>query len=231
PFHVGGDVLPGQLIDDDASQLAGTTIRNALEYEKNRGYVKISQEVLPSRLVIAASYALERRNYTSDFDERDSSSDLSAVEVRIYPLGRNNWRIRPYFEHENRDARSDLASTSVVDDDVGFDSDLFGVDVRLLWGPDREHRQRVRGFYQKEQRDFTTSLSQDLGHFRRDDDIDKYGLDYSIKFGPTWSAAFSTYRRENDVSTPSRGTTTFTRNVVAGSLIYRFSHRFGRSGR
>ena len=154
---------------------------------------------------------------------------METLEFDIYPAKSLAFKIRPYYEHESRKSRGDLtASASVSDDDVGFDSDLLGLELRGLWGHDSDHRRTLRGYYQKETRDFVSSDSSDTGHFGREDDITRYGVGYSHELGPRWGWTISAYHREND---PSITSSTFKKNVVAFSIGYSLEHPSDMTGR
>ncbi|MFQ5718774.1 MAG: hypothetical protein ACE5IK_04415 [Acidobacteriota bacterium] len=220
-----------QLVDDDASLAAGMTVRNSADYARNRAFFRYSQEILNRTLSVAGTYARERRNYNDNFNERDANSDVSGVRFTYFPLHRNRLRIRPYYEHERRGSRGDLGSTAVVDDDVAFSSDLFGVDVRWLWGHDAHHRRSVTLWFNNEDRDFGTSNVMDTGHFGRSDDIDQIGATYGFELGPVWKVDLGYRYRNNDLSLPGAlgGTTitSFSKNVFTATLRYRF--RFHRA--
>jgi len=210
------------LTDEDESQLAGVTIHNPATFEKNRAYIEISQEIVNQVLAVAVGYARERRNYNFHFDERDSSSNVTSLELNLFPAGKIGFRIRPYYEHEEREARGNLPTSSIVDDDVGFDYDLYGIEMRGLWGRDRDHRNNLRCYFEKGTRDFTTTTA-DPGHFGREDDITKYGLGYTHELGPRWQWGIWAYHRNVDINI---FTGKFDRNVVAASFGYNFDHRF-----
>lgn len=234
-LRVGASWIPEyymrQLIDDDESAAAGQLIRNELTYAKKRGYVEISQEIVDSVLTLSGTYSRERRDYNSHFDERDSSSNVFTLDLDVYPLRRHNFRVTPYFERETRSSRGDLSSSTVVDDDVGFDSNLSGLSLRGLWGPDSDHRRIVRAFYEREDRNYTTRFSPDTGHFRRSDEIRKLGVGFEQELGPTWRWGVAAYNRNNRVLTPTNAGSDHERNVVSASLTYRFERRLDRRGR
>lgn len=227
---VGAARLPSyylrELIDDDESLAAGMMIRNSATYAKNEGYLKISQELVNRILSVSARYALERRNYNDHFNERDSASEVGSLSLEVYPLRRNAFRIHPYYTREKRTSRSDLAPSPVLDDDVGFDSNLYGLELRWLWGPDTDHRRIITLWYENEKRDFTTDIATDTGHFEREDDITESWAGYEHELNGNWQLRFAYRYRNNDVSTPSllggTNTTPFTKHVGYASLVYRF---------
>lgn len=229
---VGGSRIPSyflrQLVDDDLSTPPNTCntsdpndlCHNAATYQLTTGYVEVSQEIINRILSAEARYARERRDYNQHFNERDADSDVYSVQVNIYPMGGIGFRLRPYYEHENRTTRGDPVSSTVIgEDDAGFDGDLYGLEVRGLWGKDADHRNTLRGYYQKESRDFTSDDPNDPGHFGREDRISKFGIGYGRELGRHLKLNVSGYHRNNDVST---STSTFAKNVVAVSVGYEF---------
>jgi hypothetical protein len=116
----------------------------------------------------------------------------------------------------------------VIDDDVGFDSNLYGLELRWLWGSDTDHRRTITIWYENEKRDFTTGVVTDTGHFSREDDITEYWAGYEHELNVSWQLRFAYSYRNNDVSTPSAlggtATTSFTKHVGYASLVYRFGH-------
>ncbi|HEY3175561.1 MAG TPA: hypothetical protein VGK94_07340 [Candidatus Polarisedimenticolia bacterium] len=231
---IGGSRIPSyylrQLVDDDESAAAGMTVHNSAIYSKNEGYVELSQEIFNRYLSAAGRYSRVRRDFEFHFNERDSSANVERVEINVFPLGRIGLRIRPYAEWQSRSARGDMASTTVSDDDVGFDSRLLGLDLRGIWGRDADHRNTLRGYWQRESRDFTTDFIPDTGHFGREDEIRKYGASYDREFGPRWTLGARVYHRVTDVSLPAQSTSHFTKNVAAVSLGYSFDRRIGTRG-
>ena len=231
-LNVGGSRTPyyflRQLKDEDESAIAGTTIHNAATFEKNRASLEISQEIVNRILSVRARYARERRNYNFHFNERDSNSDVSRLEVDLYPAGKAGFRLRPYYQHEQRNARGDFSTNLIVEDDVDFSYDLYGFEARGLWGRDGDHRNILRGYYEQGTRDFPTADPSDTSHFGREDDTKKYGLEYSRELGPNWKLGFSAYHRNVDINI---FTGKFDRNVAAVSLGWSFDHRFEGSGR
>jgi len=234
-LRVGGSRVPDyyvrQLIDDDESTAAGRLIRNELTFVKNSGYIEISQKIVDDVLTVSGRYSRERRNYNPHFNERDSSSDVFEIDLDVYPARTNNFRVTPYYEHESRSSRGDLASSPIVDDDVGFDSDLSGLSLRGLWGRDSDHRKSVSFYYERENRDFTTNFTPDTGHFGRSDEITKFGAGFEQELGPAWKWRMAAYNRNNRVSTPTNPGSDHERNVVSASLMYRFEQRLDRRGR
>ncbi len=180
----------------------------------------------------AAGYAKERRNYNEHFNERDSESDVVSLEAVLYPLRRLGLRVRPHYEHEKRTSRADLGATVVLDDDVGFNGNLFGLDAHWLWGPDPDHRRSVQAWYEIEKRSFVTNVSSDVGHFDRRDEITQFGASWERELGRSWKARVAYRRRSNDVSVPSalggRSTTTFPKNVIGASFVHTFDRHLGR---
>ena len=216
-----------ELIDDDESVAAGTTIRNSLDYDLNQGYLELAQEIAPRTFDATLRCALERRNYNDHFNERDSNSTIWAVHFDIFPMQRTVFRVRPYYVSEKRTSAGDIPSSPVIDDDVAFDGTLHGLELRWLWGPDSDHRRTITIWYENETRDFTTGTVTDLGHYGREDDITQYWAGYEHEIGREWLLRFAYRHRNNDSSTPDPlgGTTTtaFTKNVVYASLVYRFN--------
>ena len=217
-----------ELIDDDESLAAGTTIRNSLDYILNQGFLELSQELVSRVLDFSVRYALERRNYNDHFNERDSNSTLTVASFDVFPLKRNLFRIRPYYAHESRTSRGDIPASPVVDDDVGFDSNLYGMELRWLWGPDADHRRTITVWSENEKRDFTTESSSDLGHFGREDDITQYRAGYEHELNRNWQLRFAYRYRNNDSFTPDplggTSTTSFLKHVGYTSVVYRFDH-------
>lgn len=231
---VGGSYIPSyylrQLVDDDESALAGTTIRNSADYSLQQAFIEVTQELVDRTLSVAARYTHESRDYNDHFNERDSTSGVASIEFNVYPVHNNHLRLRPYIEREQRDADGDVPTTAVVDDDTGFDSGIYGLEARWLWGPDSGHRQTFRTWIEKEDRTFNTTNSADTGHFDRQDSITQYGLGYDRDLGPAWKLRFSYRHRTNDVSTVS-GTTPFTKNVASAVLVYSFDSSTRRAGK
>lgn len=230
---VGGSHIPSYFIrplrDDNASLIAGSSIFADADYTLNRGYLEVSQEIVNRLVNLSAGYAVERRDYNHTFDARDASSGVFYTEVNVYPMRSLGFRIRPYATFESRDTRGQLASTQVVDDEVGFDSDLYGADVRWLWGADADHRSVVRAFYEREKRDFTSDEPLATSHFGREDDIEKYGASYDKELGAAWRLAFSAYHRVNESTHPGSATN-FYKNVVTAGVVYSFERRLGEPG-
>jgi len=216
-----------ELIDDDESVAAGTTIRNSLDYDLNQGYLELAQEIAPRTFDATLRYVLERRNYNDHFNERDSNSTIWAVHFDIFPMQHNLFRVRPYYASEKRTSAGDIPSSPVIDDDVAFEGTLYGLELRWLWGPDSDHRRTITIWYENETRDFTTGTVTDVGHYGREDDITQYWAGYEQELGREWLLRFAYRHRNNDSSTPDPlgGTTTtaFTKNVVYASLVYRFN--------
>jgi hypothetical protein len=217
-----------ELIDDDESQAAGMIVRNSLDYDLNNGYLEVGQEIFSRVLDVSVRYVLERRNYNDHFNERDSNSTIWVGQFDIFPLKRNVFLIRPYYAHEDRTSRGDIPLSPVVDDDVGFISDLYGLQLRGMWGPDSDHRRTVTVWYENEKRDFTSTFTPDVAHFGRTDDITQYWAGYGHEFSRRWHMDVAYRFRNNDSSTPSvlGGTTTtpFTKHVFYASLTYRFDN-------
>ncbi len=220
-----------ELIDEDESPPPpGPKIRNSLTYEKSRAFLELTQEVLDRTLSVTGRYAREKRDYNDHFNERDSDSDVLSLDASVYPMRRIGLRIRPYYAREKRGSHGDLdSSPGIVDDDVGYDSDLFGVEVRGLWGRDADHRHTLRAYYEDEEHTFTTSIIGDDGHFGRVDSITKFGVGYEKEIGAAWAWGASAYHRDNDVSLPSQPTIGHAKNVVAASLTYSFERRIKRT--
>lgn len=222
-----------KLKDEDESALAGMTIRNDLDYALNRGYIELSHELVNRLMTIEGGFAVERRNYNLHFNERDSSSTVSSLGVKIYPLRRIIFRLHPSFERESRRARGDLPTSTVLDDDVGFDGYLFGLDLRWLWGQDEHHRNTIEVWGKREKRDFITSLATDLGHFDRQDEITQFGMSYERELGLKWELRFAYRHRVNDISTLSptggKSSSSFKKNVYYATVVYRFDSPSRRS--
>ncbi len=218
-----------QLVDDDESALAGTTIRNSADYSLTQNFVEVSQEMVNRTLSVGLRYTSEKRDYNDHFNERDSTSGVTSLEFNLYPMQKLGFRVHPYYEREQRNTQGDLGSTGVVDDDAGFDSDHYGLDLRWLWGPNSDHRNIFKSWYEKENRDFNTSNSADTGHFDRSDSITQYGIGYDRELGSEWKIRFGYRYRNNDASTPNGGggttTTSFSKNVVSVGVVYRFDPR------
>ncbi len=162
------------------------------------------------------------------FNERDSNSTIWVVNFDIFPLQRNVFRVRPYYATEKRTSAGDIPVSIDIDDDVGFDSTLYGMELRWLWGPDADHRRTITVWYENETRDFTTDYTPDTGHYGREDDITQYWAGYEHELGREWMLRFAYRHRVNDSSSPDAlgGTTTtaFTKNVFYASLVYRFDN-------
>ena len=229
---VGGSRIPSyflrQLVDDDLSVAPNTCntpdpndlCHNSATYKLTTGYVELSQEIINRILSAEARYARERRDYNHHFDERDASSEIYGLSVSIYPTGGIGFRLRPYYEHEKRTTRGDTGPTTTsVEDDAGFDGDVYGLEARGLWGADTDHRNTLRGYYQWETKEFTSSDPNDAGHFGREDRISRFGIGYGRELGRHLKLNLSGYHRTNDVST---STSTFARNVIAFSVGYEF---------
>lgn len=231
---VGGSYIPSyylrQLVDDDESVLAGTTIRNSADYSLQQVFIEVTQELVDRTLSVATRYTHENRDYNDHFNERDSTSSVASLDFNIYPAHNNHFRLRPYVEREQREAAGDVASTAVVDDDAGFDSGMYGLEARWVWGPNSDHRQSFRVLLEKEDRTYNTTNSADTGHFDRQDSITQYGIGYDRELGPEWKLRFSYRHRTNDVSTVS-GTTPFTKNVASAMLVYSFDSHAHRAGK
>jgi len=220
-----------KLKDEDASIAAGRNIRHVADYQINRAYIRVAQEVVDRLMTVTGSYARERRNYNEDFNERDASSDVFGIDLDIYPTRHIGFRVNPYYEHENRRTRGNLsASPTITDDDVGFDSNRYGVDLRWLWGADADHRNVLNGFYETERRDFSSTTPSDTGHYGRDDDIRKFGFGFRREMGPSWGWRVSGYHRENEVSIPGQSSTTFKKNVISVALTYRYERSLRAAG-
>lgn len=215
-----------QLIDNEASALAGTTIYGSATYSLNEDYIQISQELVDRTLSIAVRYSREKRNYNHHFDERDATSNVTSLEINVFPMRRIGFLIQPYFAHEQRTAQGQLASTTVVEDDPGFNSDLSGLTLRWLWGPDSDHRHIMKTWYERENRNFSSTDPTDTSHFGRQDTITQYGIDYTKELGPAWELRSAYHHRNNDLSIPSSlggtNTTSFSKNVVTATLVYSF---------
>ncbi len=227
---VGGSVIPEyylrQLRDDDASDPnAGVVVYNAADYQLNRGYLEIWQDVVDRALSLVVTYARERRNYNVDFNERDSSSDVFSLDINVYPLRERSFRLRPYAEWERRETRGDLTASTVVDDDVGFDSSLYGLDARWIWGKDQGPQSTLRGYYQREVRSFASDNPTDTGHFEREDDIARFGVSFNRDIARGWEWGAFAWHRDNDVSTSSSD---FVRNVVSVFVGYQVDRRMDR---
>ena len=231
-ISAGGTRIPSyflrQLVDDDLSAPPNTCntsdpndlCHNPATYQLTTGYVELTQEIVNRILSAEARYAREWRDYNHDFDERDADSDVYSVSVNVFPSGGIGFRLRPWYEHERRTTSGDPGfTTTVVEDEAGFDSDLFGIEARGLWGKDANHRNTLRGYYQWESKDFTSNDPNDAGHFGREDRITKFGIGYGRELGIHLKLNLSGYHRDNDVST---STSTFVKNVVAISLGYEF---------
>lgn len=217
------DYFVRRLVDEDATIAAGTTVRNDVTYEKLQARMAVSQEVVRRLLDVEASYTWADRDYNDNFNERDSRANVFGLELRSYPLRRNALLVRPYYENESRDAVGDVQTlVPLADDDVGYDSDLYGLDLRWLWGRDREHRNSLTVFYEYESRDYASTDPLDLGHYGRKDQIDKYGVTYMREFGPEWDLLVSGYDRENEVSFPDGRSTPYPKLVVTATVGYRF---------
>lgn len=227
---VGGTRIPSyflrQLVDDDISAPPNTCntsdpndlCHEAATFQLTTGYLELTQEVVDKYLSAELRYARERRDYNHEFDERDADSDVWSIQVNIHPTGGIGFRLRPYYEHERRTTRGDPGTSSTItEDDAGFDGDMIGLEARGLWGADADHRNTLRGYYQRERRDFTSDDPNDTGHFGREDRITKFGIGYGRELGPHFRLNVSAYHRDNDVSTSS---STFARNVVAFSIGY-----------
>lgn len=217
-----------RLIDDDASDPnTAIVVRNDADYTLNKGYVQISQEIVEDLVSVTAGYARERRDYNEDFDERDSGSNVYSLDLNVYPLRSLRFRIRPTYEHEDRRTRAGLASSSgtIVDDDVGFDADILGLELRWLWGPDRDRRRTVTAYYRSETRDFESGSPADPTHFGREDDITKYGAGYTQELNAAWTWGILMYHRENRVGLPARTDSVFEKNVGSVSLTWSFDRR------
>jgi len=214
------------LIDDDESIAAGAIVRNSLDYNKGVIGVELTQTIVHRRLRATIGYDRERRNYNQHFNERDSDSDVISLDLDIYPLDTLAFRVRPYYGYERRIARGDLPETEVVDDDVGFDSNLLGVDVRWRWGRDADHRHEISVWYENEVRDFTTLFTPDTAHFGREDDISQYGLDYEKEFGRHWQLYVEARHRVNDSSHPDPfgGTRTTPYEKTVTGMGFRYSY-------
>ena len=211
------DLVRSTLESPDCRVDAVTNCRDALAKVRNAAYdlvildlllpdmngFVLSQEIVSRILDFSARYALERRNYNEHFNERDSNSTVYVLSADIYPTKHNVFRIRPYYAHEKRTSRGDIAVSPLVDDDVGFDSDLAGMELRGMWGSDPEHRRTVTVYYENEKRDFTSSNATDPGHFGREDDITQYRLGYEHELNGQWQLRFAYRYRNNDSSTPS----------------------------
>ena len=229
-LRLRGGVIPSyylrELIDDDESIAAGAIVRNSLTYEKTELGAELSQGIVHRRLTTSIGYDRERRNYNEHFNERDSDSDVLSIDLNIYPLDTLAFRIRPYYKYEKRVARGDLPATEIVDDDVGFDSDLLGIDLRWRFGRDADHRHEIGVWYDDEIRDFTTLYTPDTGHYGREDDIRQYGIDYDKEFGARFRFYLAAKHRVNDSSHPDplggTITTPYEKNVVAAG--FRFSY-------
>jgi hypothetical protein len=212
-----------RLIDEDESFLAGTTVRNDVDYRLTSARVAIAQEVVSRVFDLEIGYTRAQRDYNDHFNEKDSTGDVAALELRLYPLRRIGFLVRPYYEWQSRDAAGDQAfSVAVVDDDGGFDSNLYGLSLRGLWGPDGDHRNTINVFYERETRNFTSQNPLDTGHFGRKDDIGKYGLSYNRELGPAWELVFSGYHRLNDVSLSDGSSTLYPKTVFTATVGYRF---------
>lgn len=232
-LSVGGSRTPSyflrQLVDDDLATNTCDSIdpnsplpncHNSATFQLTTGYVEVSQEIINRILSAEVRYTREQRNYNHDFDERDADSDVYAVDVNVYPMRGIGLRLRPYYEHERRTtAGNPVSSSTIATDDAAFDGDMYGLEARGLWGKDADHRNTLRGFYQRESKDFASSDPNDTGHFGREDLIQKYGIGYGRELGKSLKLNISGYHRRNDVSTSNSA---FVKNVVAVSLGYEF---------
>lgn len=215
-----------QLIDLDASPPTcngdtSTCVHTAAEYRLDRVWGEVTQEIVNRVLSVSAGYARERREYGDTFEERDSHSNVFTLETSWYPAGSIGFRLRPWYEHEQRIARGDLVVSQAIEDDVGYDADMYGIELRGLWGA-RDHRNTLRGTWQMQKRDFTAPSPSDP-RFGREDDVARYGVEYSRELGPQWRWEVLAFHREVDISTSS---SIFEKNVVAFSLGWSLEGRF-----
>jgi hypothetical protein len=213
-----------RLIDDDESDpVSGTIVRNDLDYQLTRAILTIAQEVVPRVFGFEVGYTRALRDYNDHFNERDSTSDALALECNVYPLRRIGFLIRPYYARETRDTAGDVrVSLAVVEDDVGYDSNLYGLSLRGIWGRDGDHQNIFNVFYEREARNYTTQNLADPGHLGREDAISKYALSYEREFGPAWALLISGYHRVNEVSFPDGRSTPYPKSVVTATVGYRF---------
>ncbi len=187
------DFYSRQLTDDDASFAAGRRIREAATYSRNEYGLAYDQEIINRRLDARLSLVRQERNYNSHFDERDSTDDSWSVAATGRPLRTSRIRLGLGYERGELQARGDLSSSPISDDDVSYRHHALSVEIVVG---------RLQVEATRESRDATTDNSFDVFHFMRHDDR----FDFRGRFSQRLAGSFDLFaefrRRSNDVTFP-----------------------------
>lgn len=211
-----------QLTDDDRSFELGRRVRESATYAETDLDVSFEQMVVPDRLEVAVGLERVRRDFNEFFHERDNTNDSSRLRVRGRPLGGSRFQAGVAYVRGALDARGDLDSTPIPDDDISYDHHGFEVTAALPWGG--RHAGRIVGRYERERRDFTTTNKFDTLRFDRSETRTDVGLAFSLRLVASLDLIADWRRLRNDAVFPegvtSDDVTDFTENRWSFGLRY-----------
>jgi hypothetical protein len=217
-----------ELTDDDASFAAGRRIRRSAIYDQTSPAAALGWEVIDNRLTMTLGYERADRNYVHDFNERDGVRPEWSLEARIRPAKGRRLEITVGGSTGSYDAKGDLASTPIPDDDISYDFDGGWIGVAVPWGGARRGRVEVR--FETEDRDYTTDNAFDLFHFGRSDTRREGGFRIVQGLTPRLDLTFEWRRLTNNSSfaagvVPRDDVTDYNENRYDLGLRARFGSR------
>jgi len=213
-----------ELTDDDASFELGTRVRESATFEQTEYELALGQTIVRDRLVVSAGVSRKRRNFNASFLERDNTNDSWTVGIHGRPIPGSRVQIGVAYVRGSLDARGDLASTPIPDDDISYDHDGIEADVSVPWRGRLPGRVAVH--CERERRDFTTSNRFDILRFDRGERRSDCEVSLSQRVVAGLELLAEWRRKTSDASFPagiaSDEITDFTQNRWSLGLRYRF---------
>lgn len=154
----------GQVTDEDASFDAGTRIRRSLAYSQTVSGARQETQWLRGRLRLAAGFERVRRDYGTDFAERNNHNDQWRLEAGVKPIRRSGLLARLIYEAGSLAARGDLVSSPIRDADISYNHHGLGGAVTIPWGREAA-RGRLEVELMPQVREYTTSDPFDITRY------------------------------------------------------------------
>jgi len=215
-----------QLTDDDASFNAGIRIRESSRYRETNYLLNYDQDFIGDRFDGRLALDHRRRNYNEFFPERDNSRNTVAVTLGGHPFKSYRFGLEGTAGLGRLQARAELDSTPIPDDDISYDWTLFGFSTAVPWPGGRGGRFEAEINY--EQRTYTTDNKFDVLRYGRHDDRLTWRAGIVQRL-PADLELIAYYERETNnahwpvIAIPSDDTTDYTAGRFSVALRWRTS--------
>ena len=175
----------GQLTDDDFG------VRRSARYDLDSYRIGWDQRLNrgdKNRLRLKLAYLFDEKDYNQAFDERDSEADRFRLGLDLFHLQQAYyWHIEGMYEFIDSESNTALIGTvgpgGTIQDDLTNQRSRFRIRLAFNWYSERNgsvlsKTNRLRFGVAYSEKEYTTDNLNDLTHFRRDDEIVQYSVEY-----------------------------------------------------